>query len=196
METGRGEHPPLNEEAPKLHCCPCGPASSTRSRWTDRRRACAGPGGILIGARPTVQGRQTQSTRSRYVRSARATHCQVPRETATEVQPPGTGASLANNGGAVRRISCAVSRASRGSTFRISEPRRKPIRESAAHLGIGRRQATAPIGQPNASGFADADSHTESCRRIERSGFCLSVSCAVVSSARQASFRPPDLRRV
>jgi hypothetical protein len=51
----------------------------------------------------------------------------------------------------------------------MPEPRRKSIREGAAHLVIGCRQVTTPIGEPNASGFANPDGHPESCRSTQRS---------------------------
>src|SRR5580704_11852143 len=100
-------------------------------------------GQTLRGARPAARGRPSQSTRPKHVLPARATHCRALGETATEERPPGTEAFPANSAGAVLRFSCAFSLG--GSTFRLPEPRRKSVREGAAHLVVGRRQAAAPI---------------------------------------------------
>jgi hypothetical protein len=45
----------------------------------------------------------------------------------------------------------------------MPEPSRRAIREGAAYLVVGGRRATAPIGQPNTSGLANADGNPE-CR--------------------------------
>ena len=89
--------------------------------------------------------------------------CRARAATATEARPRGRAASPANSAAARWRISClrisglascARLRLARA-TLRLPQPRRKSLREGAAHL-VGRRsQAAALIGEPYAGGLAD-----------------------------------------